>query len=114
MDTFQAFYNNLYNNPGTVGGKADDWHDQMPEIATDRGWGAPKLHELLRAVRDLKNAAPGMSGVPAIMWRAILRDKRLQTVVLNIMEECWRTETVPSEWLVYLVYYMTVPRKRVI
>jgi hypothetical protein len=38
-----------------------------------------------------------MSGVPAIVWRAIVRDERQQTVVLNMMGECWVTETVPSE-----------------
>ena len=75
-----------------MGGRADAWHAEMIEMETDREWGAPKLHELIRAVRDLKNTAPGMSGVPAVMWKAIIRDDRLQTVLLEIMEKCWETE----------------------
>ena len=39
-DTFQAFYNNLYDNPGTVGGRADAWYAEMIEMETDREWGA--------------------------------------------------------------------------
>ena len=108
-NNFQRFYNDLYDNDGTVGGKADEWYEQMPQTCNDREWRSPQVHELLRAVRELKNTAPGLTGIPATMWKAIVLDERLQEVMLKIMRDCWDTGTVPSEWL---VYYMTVLEKK--
>ena len=81
----------------------------MPQISNDREWRTPQAHELIRAVRELKNTAPGLTGVPAVMWKAMVADERLQDVMLKIMRDCWDTGTVPSEWL---VYYMTVLEKK--
>jgi len=108
-DNFQHFYEELYANDGVEGGKADAWFNQMPQRTIDREWRAPQRFELLRAVRELKTTAPGLTGVPAIMWKAIVKDEQLQEVMLNIMAECWETGTVPEEWL---VYYMTVLEKK--
>jgi hypothetical protein len=76
---------------------------------TDREWRSPQVHELLRAVKELKNTAPGLTGAPAIMWKAMVKDARLQEVMLEIMRGCWDTGTVPTEWL---VHYMAVLEKK--
>jgi hypothetical protein len=108
-NNFQKFYSELYNNDGTVGGKADEWHDVMPQTSNVREWRTPQVHELLRAVRELKNAAPGLTGAPATMWKAMITDKRLQEIMLTMMRGCWDAGTVPSEWLVHC---MTVLEKK--
>jgi hypothetical protein len=43
------------------------------------------------------------------MWKAMSEDATLKSVMLDIMRECWRTETVPGEWL---GYYMTILEKK--
>ena len=108
-NNFQTFYDTLYDNDIAEGGKADKWYEAMPQISTDREWRSPQVHELLRAVKELKTTAPGLTGVPAIMWKAMVKDARLQEVMLEIMRDCWDTGTVPTEWL---VYYMTVLEKK--
>jgi hypothetical protein len=108
-DNFQHFYEKLRANDGIEGGKADAWFDQMPQHATDREWRAPQRSELLRAARELKTTAPGLTGVPTTMWKAIVKDEQLQEVVLSMMSECWETGTVPGEWL---VCYVTVLEKK--
>lgn len=108
-DNFAAFYNTLYDNDGVEGGKADEWYEKMPDTPTDREWREPQAFELVRAIRELKTTAPGLSGVPAVMWKAFLEDETLKGVMLDIMRECWNTETVPKDWL---KYYMTVLEKK--
>jgi hypothetical protein len=77
-DNFATFYNNLCDNDGVQGGKADEWCEKMPDTPTDREWREPQAHELVRAIRELKMTAPGSSGVPAVTWKAFLEDDTLK------------------------------------
>jgi hypothetical protein len=108
-DNLAVFYNKLHDNDGVEGGKADQWHEKMPDTPTDREWREPQAHELVRAIRELKMTAPGLSGVTAVMWKTFSEDDRSKGVMLDIMRECWNTETVPQDWL---QHYMAVLEKK--
>ena len=108
-DNFQQCYNNLYDNDGEEGGAADCWYDEMEQGENERDWRAPQMFELDRAVRELKNTAPGLSGITAMMWKALITNSALREIMLETMVECWNEEKVPKEWL---QCYMTVTQKK--
>ena len=108
-DNFQQYYNNLYDNDGEEGGAADCWYDEMEQGENEREWRAPQMFELDRAVRELKNTAPGLSGITAMVWKALIKNSALREIMLETMVECWNKERVPKEWL---QYYMTVLEKK--
>jgi hypothetical protein len=108
-DNFCQFYNDLYANEGKVNGPAETWYKQMCTRKTDREWREPQLHEMLVAIAELKHTAPGLSGVPASLWKAMATNEKMRDVMLDIMQQCWHQESVPGSWL---QYYMIVLEKR--
>jgi hypothetical protein len=98
-DNFANFYNNLYDNDGCDGGEADACYDKMKQRLTDREWRSPQMWELTKAVNDLKRTAPGLSGIPAVVWKAMIKNDKLKEIMLEIMKDCWKSEAVPENWL---------------
>ena len=56
-----------------------------PRQLTANGGNHKSSFELIRAIRELKQTAPGLSGVPAVMWKAMSEDATLKSVMLDIM-----------------------------
>ena len=81
----------------------------MTKRKVEREWREPQEYEMLKAIKELKHTAPGLSGVPAALWKAISTDQKLRSVMLNIMKQCWKEERVPQTWL---KYYMIVLEKK--
>ena len=44
-------------------------------MSTDRQWMPPTKHEMVRAIKELKDAAPGTSGIQSCVWKAILAEE---------------------------------------
>jgi hypothetical protein len=107
---FRDFYNDLYTNEAssTRMDKSSEWYNKMDKVATDREWRPPTKPEMMRAINDLRNTAPGLSGIPAPVWKAIADDATLNAVVLKIMRKCWDEEKVPDDWV---RFYMIVLEK---
>ena len=107
---FQVYYNDLFSNEATQmrPDNSQMWFDQMHQYESDMEWGAPSEAELLRAAREIKNTAPGLSGVPAMVWQSITDDSRLRMIMLQVMKDCWEKEEVPKDWR---IFYMTVLEK---
>ena len=108
---FQNFYTSLYENEENESRKdlSDFWYDKMPQETTDREWRAPTATELKRALREIKNTAPGLSGIPISVWQAMAEEEELNKVMLDIMKECWDKEETPTDWN---YFYMTVLEKK--
>jgi hypothetical protein len=108
-DNFQDFYNRLLHNTGdtTEGFKE---YARMKRRQVDRQFLPPIMAELVREVRNSKDAAPGENGVPAIVWKSMLGEPRLMQTLLDIMKKCWNEEQTPEEWRTY--YMMAIPKKR--
>jgi hypothetical protein len=108
-DNFCSFYNRLCDNDGEDGGKAGEWHDKMEQRPMEREWCLPQLFELRRAVREFKNASPGLSGIAAVVWKAMMTNGVMEGAMLETMQGCWTAEKVPSTWL---NFYMAVLAKK--
>ena len=83
-DIFQSFYEDLFANKvkETVKGTnaAEKWYKQMTKMETDREWRPPLEKEMLTAVKDLKKVAPGLSGIPAEVWKVLVTNPNLKAV----------------------------------
>jgi hypothetical protein len=109
--TFQAYYNDLFENESTPDrpDHSDIWYNAMPQVAVDREWAPPTEHEMMCALQDINNTAPGMSGIKISVWKAISTDPELRHILLDIMRECWNSEEVPDDWT---KFYMTILEKK--
>ena len=99
-DNFQAYYTNLFSNkPNTENNvdKADKWYAKMTRVENDREWRPPTETEMMTAVKSLKKVSPGLSGIPAEVWKAIARNTKLRAVMLCVMRRCWNEEEVPTD-----------------
>jgi hypothetical protein len=64
VQNFKAFYENLFSAEIVDGSAAaEKWCEEMESFPQDRGWAAPILPELKKAVAELKSTAPGLSGI---------------------------------------------------
>jgi hypothetical protein len=109
-DHFKQYYEKLFTNEpsATKPDQSARWYNEMPQRTTDRDWGPPTLHEMLKAIKDLKPSAPGLSGVPASVWQGLAHDPVLCSSMLRVMRKCWIEEIVPDQWT---QFYMTVLEK---
>jgi hypothetical protein len=107
---FAAFYHDLFDNSGETREEASSkWCEQTPVNSQDRSWLPPLMWELETAIRDTKNTAPGMSGIPASAWKALSKDVAMKRAMLAVLQKCWEEELVPQSWK---EFYMTVLPKK--
>ena len=81
----------------------------MDQRDVDRAWGAPKQWEMMEALKQMKHAAAGVSGITAAVWQACGENEELRKGVLEVLQECWEKEEVPTDWM---VFHMTVLFKK--
>ena len=79
---------------------------EPPPIKTD----IFSIEELKRVIKKLKNnKSPGPDGMPT--WILKYMDDECLEIVLDILNDCWRSETMPSELLVELAELVTLYKK---
>ena len=105
---FADFYTHLFGNDGN-NDRSAQWYRDMPRTPTDREWREPQMWEMTRAITELKNTAPGMSGVPSKVWKTLASNVEMKNAMLAVLRNCWREEKVPRSWL---EFYMTVLPKK--
>jgi hypothetical protein len=84
-DNFQAFYAKLLHNKGDTG-RGFEEYKRMKHREVDRQFRPPIMAELVREIRNSKDAAPGENGVPALVWKAMLGEPHLLETMLNVMQ----------------------------
>jgi hypothetical protein len=67
------------------------------------------MGEMTRAISELKNTAPGMTGIPSKVWKALAKDENVKSAMLAVLQNCWREEKVPLSWLEF--YVTVLPKK---
>jgi hypothetical protein len=103
-DNFAACYDELFTNDVATDGKAEALHSEMRQAQTDRAWLAPSRAEMRTAVGSLRDTAPGLSGVPSLVWKALLQNEETEGAMLEVMGWCWKEKKVPDNWsLFYLM-----------
>ena len=107
-DNLKEYYEDLFANQTADVEQAKKWYGLMEKIPTNRKWNEPTEQELKEAIREVKNTAPGNSGVTSAVWKALIENKKMTKIMLKTMTECWKTETVPEDWT---TFYMTVLEK---
>ena len=63
----------------------------------------PNVTEIREAVQNLKNRAPGESGIPPQALKAIIDNEDTFDVLRLVVQEFWESEVTPKEWEVGLL-----------
>jgi hypothetical protein len=99
----------LLTNDVAEDGKADALCDEMEDVPNDRSWRGPSRGEMRTAIGELRDTAPGVSGVPSLVWKALLLNEDTEQATLEVMQWCWREKSVPESWS---IFYMTALEKK--
>ena len=98
-DNFRDFFNDLFDNPHTNSPEARAHFKRMEKREVKRSWREPQLWEVKKVVKDKMNkAAPGLSGKPACLWKALLADESIMLILLKVTQQAWKTKETPSDW----------------
>ena len=108
-DNFKAFYDDLFTNDVSNNTQAETLYQQMAKKKQDRSWRRPQMHEMKRAIQELRHTAAGQSGVTACVWKALAKDEYMLNAMLKVIVGVWEEEKVPKDWL---CFYMTVLPKK--
>jgi hypothetical protein len=95
-DNFAACYGKLFTNDVATDGKVEALCSEMWQVQTDRVWLAPSREEMRTAVGSLRDTAPGLSGVPSLVWKALLQNEETEGAMLEVMRWCWKEKKVPE------------------
>jgi hypothetical protein len=57
------------------------------------------MWEMPRAISELKNTAPGMTGAPSKAWKTLVKDEDIKRAMLAVLQNFWKEEKVPLSWL---------------
>ena len=123
-ERFQEYYTELFENKVEESSPAYTEYEEMPSVSTDRQWMPPTKHEMVRAIKELKDTAPGISGIQSCVWKAILAEEGnieirpiegvqagegMMEALLGMIRKCWNEAKVPDEWN---KYHMTILPKK--
>jgi hypothetical protein len=90
-ENFKVFFDNLFNNSQKGLPTKEEYKGMMYKEA-DFSHGPPTMWERKRAIKGLKNTAPGRSGVPEAVWKGLLKNKITEEAMLQVMVESWEAE----------------------
>ena len=72
--------------------------DLLQEIPVTASDATPSDEEIRKATTMLRNTAPGNSGIPAQLWKALLGREETFKLFVEVIKHFWVTEEVPEEW----------------
>ena len=93
---FANHFQKLYGHPPSFDASVMELvqqRDVMPGLD-----GLPTDTEISRALGRLRNTAPGPSGLPAALWKALAATAESYALVCQIVHSFWESETAPEEW----------------
>ena len=68
---------------------------EIPILGNDA---IPIDEEISKATMKLRNTAPGNSGLPAQLWKAVLSREESFKLFSDVLKDFWETEEVSDEW----------------
>jgi hypothetical protein len=108
-DNFAAHHETLFTDDVAEDGKADALCDEMEDVPTDRSWRGPSREEMRTAIGELRDTAPGVSGVPSLVWKSLLLNEDTEQATLEVVQWCWREKSAPESWS---IFYVTALEKK--
>ena len=95
-EVFADAFEKLYGRVPKVDASVLDTLPQRPQIADlDH---EPTDIEIDRALSKLHDTAPGDSGLPAALWKALGETAESFALVYEIVLDFWQSEIMPTEW----------------
>ena len=89
-------YSELLNRPSSVDMDTVNLVEQLPIVQELEDM--PTLSEVSDAIKKLNSGkSPGLDGIPAEILKAC--GNRMAELVHDLIQRCWRTESVPKEWI---------------
>jgi hypothetical protein len=102
-DAFSLLYGHVHSADASV-------IELLRQRPTATGLDAPPTDkEIKAAVGKLRLSAPGDSGLPAQLWKALLADEQTFALLRQLVLSVWETGEMPSEWETGLL--STLPKK---
>ena len=93
---FAAHFSKLYGREEEF-----DWSvlDEIPQLDEMAGLDRPPSDlEICKTIGHLRNTAPGISGLKAVAYKALLADESAAAEIKAVVMEFWEEETMPEEW----------------
>ena len=91
-DAFSLLYGHVHSADASV-------IELLRQRPTATGLDAPPTDkEIKAAVGKLRLSAPGDSGLPAQLWKALLADEQTFALLRQLVLSVWEAEEMPSEW----------------
>ena len=72
--------------------------DFLEESKVSEYTGIPTDEQIKCAVKRLKNNAPGDSGIPSAVWKALLTENETFSMMRTVVHNFWKKEVMPDEW----------------
>ena len=95
----QVFYKHFKNLYGISPNYDETVIDSIPQHTIKAGIeNEPTILEIQSAIRNLKENAPGESGIPAKVWKTLMYSNRTFDILRNIVIDFWTTELTPKQW----------------
>ena len=95
-EVFYRHFEKLYNRTPTFDPTVIELLDQHPSVAFNDS--IPDDNEILKAIKRLKNNAPGYSGLTSQMFKSIVGYEQSFEYIKDIVIYIWNSEECPSEW----------------
>ena len=93
---FEASFEKLYGRTPTFDASVLEALPQSPvAVGLDHD---PTNDEIRRALARLHDTAPGDSGLPAPLWKALGETAESFSLLVQIVVAFWRSEEMPKEW----------------
>lgn len=95
-EVFRSHFETMYGRDPTYDPTVLDLLPQQPTAPECDH--VPTDEEIMKAVRKLKNKAPGDSGLCPQLWKALVNDPRTYDLLKTIIVDFWLNELPPEQW----------------
>lgn len=95
-EVFRCHFEKLYGRQPSFDRAVIDNLEQQPIVQECDH--LPTDDEIRKAVRKMKNKAPGVSGLSPQLWKALAQDDNTYNILKMIVLDFWETELPPEQW----------------
>ena len=94
-EVFRKHFETLYERDPSYDPTVLNLMQQREEVGCGD---TPTVTEIDKAIRNLKNTKPGISGLSSQLFKALLAEEESATLLRRIVIDFWETELPPDEW----------------
>ena len=95
-DVFKQHFSKLYGRKPSYDPAVLNLLEQLPEVQGLDG--PPTDEEIRKAVSKLQATSPGVSGLPAPLWKALCETEKSFSLLRRFVLDFWERGIVPAEW----------------